>query len=63
VSLTVVQDTALRALARIRAEDKEVFASVKDVQRGSRSEPLRRTHFGRRRRENNHDLPRLTSTP
>ena len=46
MSLTVVvQDTALRALARIRAEDQEAFASVKDVQRGSRSEPLRRTHF------------------
>jgi mRNA-degrading endonuclease RelE of RelBE toxin-antitoxin system len=30
VSLAVVvQDTALRALARIRAEDKEAFASVK----------------------------------
>jgi len=30
VSLTVVvQETALRALARIRAEDKEAFASIR----------------------------------
>jgi len=30
MSLTVVvQDTALRALARIRADDKEAFASIK----------------------------------
>jgi mRNA-degrading endonuclease RelE of RelBE toxin-antitoxin system len=32
VSLTiVVQDTALRALARIRAEDKEAFATIRQA--------------------------------
>jgi mRNA-degrading endonuclease RelE of RelBE toxin-antitoxin system len=40
VSLTVVvQETALRALARIRAEDKEAFASIRRALTALAKEP------------------------
>ena len=35
----VVQETALRALARIRAEDKEVFTSVRRALAGPAEQP------------------------